>query len=76
VLRVQAFDFSNVCSFFREPGSAVQMYSAMLPQVKRVHKFVLIMYAFSLPYLDRIMRWINLFVVGGMVSNKLYHAVD
>jgi hypothetical protein len=34
------------------------------------------MYAFSLPYLDRIMRWISLFVVGGMGSNKLYHAVD
>jgi hypothetical protein len=34
------------------------------------------MYAFSLPYLDRIMRWINLSVVGGMVSNKSYHAVD
>jgi hypothetical protein len=34
------------------------------------------MYAFSLPYLDRIMRWINLFVVGSVVSNKLYRAVD
>jgi hypothetical protein len=34
------------------------------------------MCAFSLPYLDRIMRWINLLVVGGMVSNKLYHTVD
>jgi hypothetical protein len=34
------------------------------------------MHAFSLPYLDRIIRWINLFVVGGVISNKLYHAVD
>jgi hypothetical protein len=34
------------------------------------------MYAFSLPFLDRIMWWINLFVVGGVVSNNLYHAVD
>jgi hypothetical protein len=34
------------------------------------------MCAFSHPYLDCIMRWINLFVVGGVVSNKLYHAVD
>jgi hypothetical protein len=34
------------------------------------------MRAFSLPYLDCIMLWINLFVVGGMISNKLYHAVD
>jgi hypothetical protein len=41
VLRVQAFDFSNVCSFFTEPESVVQLYSAILPQVKRVHKFVL-----------------------------------
>jgi hypothetical protein len=76
MLRVQAFDFSNVCSFCMEPGSAVQLYSAILPQVKHVHKFVLNTYAFSLPFLDRIMRWINLFVVGGLVSKKLYHAVD
>jgi hypothetical protein len=34
------------------------------------------MYVFILPYLDCIMRWINLFVVGGLVLNKLYHAVD
>jgi hypothetical protein len=34
------------------------------------------MRAFSLPYLDRIMRLINLFMAGGVVSNKLYHAVD
>jgi hypothetical protein len=31
---------------------------------------------FSFPYLDCIMRWIDLFVEGGMISNKLYHAVD
>jgi hypothetical protein len=35
-----------------------------------------IMYAFSLPSLDCIMRWINLSVVGGVVSNKSDHAVD
>jgi hypothetical protein len=34
------------------------------------------MRAFSLLYLGCIMRWINLFVVGGVISNKLYHAVD
>jgi hypothetical protein len=34
------------------------------------------MFAFSLPYLDRIMWWINLFVVGGEIPNKLYHVVD
>jgi hypothetical protein len=34
------------------------------------------MHALSLSYLERIMRWINLFVFGGMISNKLYHAVD
>jgi hypothetical protein len=34
------------------------------------------MCAFSFPYLDCIMRWIDLFVVGGAISNKLYHAVD
>jgi hypothetical protein len=28
------------------------------------------MRAFSLPYLDRIMRWINLFVVGGVVQTS------
>jgi hypothetical protein len=34
------------------------------------------MHAFSFPYSDRIMRWIDLFVVSGVISNKLYHAVD
>jgi hypothetical protein len=34
------------------------------------------MYAFSFPYLDCIMRWTDLFVVSGVISNKLYHAVD
>jgi hypothetical protein len=34
------------------------------------------MYAFSLPNLDWIMRWIDLIVVGGVTSNKLYHVVD
>jgi hypothetical protein len=34
------------------------------------------LYAFRFPYLDRIMRWIDLFVEGGVVSSKLYHAVD
>jgi hypothetical protein len=34
------------------------------------------MCAFSLPYLDCIMRWIDLFVVGGVIWNKLYHVVD
>jgi NADH:ubiquinone oxidoreductase subunit B-like Fe-S oxidoreductase len=34
------------------------------------------MCAFSLPYLDCIMRWTDLFVVGGVISNKSYHAVD
>jgi hypothetical protein len=32
--------------------------------------------AFSFPYLDCIMRWIDLFVVSGVTWNKLYHAVD
>jgi hypothetical protein len=33
--------------------------------------------AFSFPYLDYIMRWIDLFVESGAVfSCKLYHAVD
>jgi hypothetical protein len=26
--------------------------------------------------LDCIMRWIDLFVDGGVISNKLYHVVD
>jgi hypothetical protein len=34
------------------------------------------MHAFSLPYLDCIMWWIDLFVVGGVISNKMYHAVE
>jgi hypothetical protein len=34
------------------------------------------MYAFSFPCLDRIMWWTDLLLVGGVVSNKSYHAVD
>jgi hypothetical protein len=34
------------------------------------------MCAFSFPYLDCIMRWIDLFVESGTISCKLYHAVD
>jgi hypothetical protein len=34
------------------------------------------MHAFSFPYLDCIMRWIDLSVVSGVTLNKLYHAVD
>jgi hypothetical protein len=41
VLRVQACWSSIACSFSTEPESAVQLYSAVLPRVKRVHKFVL-----------------------------------
>jgi hypothetical protein len=35
-----------------------------------------IMYAFSLPCLDCIMRWIDLLLVGGVVSNKSHLVVD
>jgi hypothetical protein len=31
--------------------------------------------AFSFLYLDCIMRWIDLFMAGDVISNKLYHAV-
>jgi hypothetical protein len=41
VLRVQACWSSIVCSFSTEPESVVQLYSEVLPRVKRVHKFVL-----------------------------------
>jgi hypothetical protein len=34
------------------------------------------MHAFSFPYLDCIMRLIDLFVVSSVISNMLYHAVD
>jgi hypothetical protein len=34
------------------------------------------MHAFSFPYIDCIMRWIDIFVVSGVISNKLYHVVD
>jgi hypothetical protein len=34
------------------------------------------MHVFSFAYLDCIMQWIDLFVVSGVISNKLYHAVD
>jgi hypothetical protein len=34
------------------------------------------MYAFSIQCLDCIMRWIDLCLGGGVILNKLYHAVD
>jgi hypothetical protein len=33
--------FGNVCSFSMDPDSAVQLYSVMLSQVKRVYKLCL-----------------------------------
>jgi hypothetical protein len=60
-----------------DPGSAVQLYLVVLSWVKRAYKLCFkTMHAFSFLYLDCIMRWIDLFVVSGVISNKLYHAVD
>jgi hypothetical protein len=60
-----------------DPDSAVQLDSVVLSWVKRAYKLCFkTMHAFSFPYLDCIMRWIDLFVVSGVISNKLYHAVD
>jgi hypothetical protein len=57
--------------------SAVQLYLVVLSWVKRAYELCFkTMRAFSFPYLDRIMWWIDLFVVSGVISNKLYHAVD
>jgi hypothetical protein len=59
------------------PDSAVQLYLVVLSWVKRAYKLCFkTMHAFSFLYLDRIMRWIDLFVVSGVNSYKLYHAVD
>jgi hypothetical protein len=66
---MQVFRFiilGNVCSFSTEPDSAVQPYSVVPSRVKDVHEFAL----------DCIMQWIDRFLVGGVISNKLYHAVD
>jgi hypothetical protein len=41
MLRVQACWSSIVCSFSTEPESVVQLYSAILPRAKHVHKLVL-----------------------------------
>jgi hypothetical protein len=69
--------FGNVCSFFMDPDSVVQPHSVMLSWVKRVHKLCFkYCVLFSFPYLDCIMRWIDLFVESGMISSKSYHAVD
>jgi hypothetical protein len=60
-----------------DPDSAVQLYSVVLSRVKRAYKLCFkIMHDFNFPYLDCIMRWIDLFVVSGVISNKLYDAVD
>jgi hypothetical protein len=55
-----------------DPDSAVQPFSVMLSRVKRVYKLcfkqrVLL----SFPYLDYIMRWIDLFVVGGVIFRQV-----
>jgi hypothetical protein len=60
-----------------DPDSAVQLYSVVLSLVKRAYKLCFkTTHAFGFPYLDCIMRWIDLFVVSGVISNKLYHVVD
>jgi hypothetical protein len=60
-----------------DPDSAVQLYSVVLSCVKRAYKLCFkTTHAFSFPYSDCIMRWIDLFEVSGVISNKLYHAVD
>jgi hypothetical protein len=60
-----------------DPDSAIQLYSVVLSWVKRAYELCFkTTRAFSFPYLDCIMRWIDLFVVSGVISNKLYHAVD
>jgi hypothetical protein len=55
-----------------DPDSAVQLYSVMLSRVKRAYKScfkqrVLL----SFPYLDCIMRWIDLFVVSGVIFKQV-----
>jgi hypothetical protein len=60
-----------------DPDSAVQPYSVMLSRVKLVYKLCFkYCMLLALSYLDCIMWWIDLFVDSGMISNKLYHAVD
>jgi hypothetical protein len=60
-----------------DPDSAEQLYSVVLSWVKRAYKLCFkTMHAFSFLYLDCIMRWIDLFVVSGVISNKMYHVVD
>jgi hypothetical protein len=60
-----------------DPDLAVQLYSVVISRVKRGYKLCSkIMHAFNFPYLDCIMRWIDIFVVSGVISNKLYHAMD
>jgi hypothetical protein len=34
------------------------------------------MHAFSFPYLGLMLRWIDVYVVSGVIPNKLYLAVD
>jgi hypothetical protein len=68
---------SHACSFSTEPDSAIQLYSAIFSHVKRVLDFYFkqhMLLAFHVQIVS--CGGLNLFMDGGTISNKLYHAVD
>jgi hypothetical protein len=56
-----------------DPDSAVQPYSVMLSRVKHVYKLCFKQHVLSI---FRLYHAVDLFVVGSVISNKSYHAVD
>jgi hypothetical protein len=77
--RFNLIDLSSLATFVPSPRNLIWLYSRIRQFYHEWNVFAglfQIMYAFSLPRLDCIMRWIDLILVGGDVSNKSYHAVD
>jgi hypothetical protein len=77
--RFNLIDLSSLAMFVPSPRNLIRLYSRIRQFYHEWNVFISLFqttYAFSLPCLDCIMRWIDLILVGGVVSNKLYHVVD
>jgi hypothetical protein len=78
-VRFNLIDLSSLAMFVPSSRNPIRLYNHIRQFYHEWNVFIslfLTMYAFSLPRSDCIMRWIDLILVGGVVSNKLYHAVD
>jgi hypothetical protein len=77
--RFNLIDLSSLAMFVPSPRNLIRLYSRIQQFYHQWNVFISlfqITYAFTLPHLDCVTRWIDLILVGGVVSNKSYHAVD